>query len=113
MTQIAQIESTELKRRLVAGEKLILLDVREDFERAINRVPTQGEDHHIPMGQIPLSFDLLKELAEIAVVVIYCHHGVRSMVVANWLAKRGVTNVENLHGGIDAYSAVDSTVPRY
>ena len=49
-----------------------------------------------------------------AFLVVYCHHGVRSQAAANWLAGRGMTNVVNLAGGIDAWSMlVDKTVKRY
>ena len=113
MPQITQFDSRELRRRLDAGEYLILVDIRENFEREINRIPTKGDDYHIPMGQIPTSLDRLVELAKSGPLVIYCHHGVRSMTVAHWLTYQGVTNLVNLDGGIDAYSNIDSSVPRY
>ena len=37
-------------------------------------------------------------------LVVYCHHGVRSRAVAEWLAERGLTGILNLQGGIDAWS---------
>ena len=96
---------------------MILLDIREDFERSINRIPTTGAgagaDLHIAMGEIPTRLAEVVELAALAPVVIYCHHGVRSMTVVRWLVARGVANLVNLDGGIDAYSTVDPTVPRY
>ncbi|MCA9619328.1 MAG: hypothetical protein KC731_09900, partial [Myxococcales bacterium] len=46
--------------------------------------------------------------------VVYCHHGVRSRTAAEQLLQRGFTQVFNLVGGIDAWSAtVDGDVPRY
>jgi rhodanese-related sulfurtransferase len=46
--------------------------------------------------------------------VIYCHGGVRSMMVATFLEQNGIANVASLAGGIDAWSdAVDPSVPRY
>jgi rhodanese-related sulfurtransferase len=49
-----------------------------------------------------------------APVLVYCHHGVRSMHAAAWLAAQGLPGVANLSGGIDAYSReADPTVPRY
>jgi rhodanese-related sulfurtransferase len=47
-------------------------------------------------------------------IVVYCHHGVRSLKVAEYLVGKGFTRVANLAGGIDAWSLhVDSRVPRY
>ena len=49
-----------------------------------------------------------------ATVVVYCHHGVRSLTGAAFLERAGVANVASLAGGIDAWSArVDPAVPRY
>ena len=49
-----------------------------------------------------------------ALVVLHCHHGVRSRSVAEKLLQDGFRNVHNLTGGIDAWSAeVDPSVPRY
>ena len=47
-------------------------------------------------------------------LLIYCHHGVRSARVGEYLARQGFTDVVNLGGGIDAWSCeVDPAVPRY
>ena len=46
--------------------------------------------------------------------LVLCHHGVRSMRAAMFLASQGFTEVKNISGGIDAYSRqVDSSVPLY
>lgn len=47
-------------------------------------------------------------------VVVYCHHGARSLDAAAYLAGHGMSNVKSLAGGIDAWSCeVDASVPRY
>ena len=106
----------ELKQRLDRGELLTVLDVREDHERAFCAIPlpATAADLHIPMAQVPALFDDLRAAASTALLVVYCHHGMRSMTVAGWLARRGVEAVHNLEGGIDAWSErVDPSVPRY
>jgi rhodanese-related sulfurtransferase len=111
---IEQIPPADLRRLLDEGRPLVLLDVREDDERAYCAIdpPASVADLHIPMGQIAARFDEVAS-AE-APLVVYCHHGVRSMVVARWLSTRGVSRVGNLDGGIDAWSVqVDRGVPRY
>jgi rhodanese-related sulfurtransferase len=111
---VGSIEPADLKIRIESGERFTLIDVREDDERAYCAIKTPDpvDDLHIPMNQIPARFD---EIAAASVpLVIYCHHGVRSMVVAQWLAKRDVAGVWNLEGGIDAWSLkADRGVPRY
>lgn len=55
-----------------------------------------------------------QELDREALTVVLCHHGVRSMNVANFLVERGFQRVVNVSGGIDAYSRLaDRSVPRY
>jgi len=104
-----EITCGELSRRLKAAEPMLLLDVREDWEREIGHLPG---DLHIPMNDIPA------RLGEIAVpsggvVVCYCHAGVRSFAVAGFLEQSGLTAL-SLAGGIDAWSMeVDPKVPRY
>jgi rhodanese-related sulfurtransferase len=47
-------------------------------------------------------------------IVVHCHHGGRSARVTSWLRQQGFANVQNMTGGIDAWSLeVDPQVPRY
>jgi rhodanese-related sulfurtransferase len=47
-------------------------------------------------------------------IVVHCHHGGRSLRVANWLRGQGFANAQSLAGGIDAWAAeIDPTLPRY
>jgi len=56
----------------------------------------------------------LEGLADEKLVVIHCHHGMRSLNVVNWLRQQGVENCYSLEGGIELWSAqVDASVPRY
>jgi rhodanese-related sulfurtransferase len=106
----------ELRRRLVAGEPVALLDVREDDERAwcAIAVPPPSTDLHVPMGEVQDRLDEILRAAADRPLVVYCHHGIRSLAVARWVASRGPIEVHNLDGGIDAWSAeVDPGMPRY
>ena len=54
------------------------------------------------------------QLDPAAHTIVLCHHGVRSNMVANFLtASKGFTRVYNVIGGIDAYSSMDPSIPRY
>ena len=89
------------------GERFTLLDVREAFELMIASVP---DVVHIPLGIVPLRAN---ELDDSHPIVVLCHHGGRSMAAAQWLSSHGHRQVFNLDGGIDAWSGLDPSVPRY
>jgi len=99
-----------LKRRLDAGEAVYLVDVRNPDENAFCRL---SESLLIPLPELPGRVDEV-EPPEGALVVVYCHHGVRSLSGAAILARAGQEAVASLSGGIDAWSRlIDPGVPRY
>jgi rhodanese-related sulfurtransferase len=98
----------ELKVRLDQGDKPFLLDVREQWEFDLAKL---NGSTLIPLGTLPQSLAKLNPDAEIIAI---CHHGMRSADATNFLLQQGFSNVKNLVGGIDAWSAqVDRSVPRY
>lgn len=101
----------EIKRRLDSGEKLFLIDVREPNEFALARL--DGAEL-VPMRTVPAELSRLDAIAEEGTLIVYCHHGIRSLNVVNWLREQGVTNCQSVAGGIDRWSSeVDPSVPRY
>ncbi|WP_373698529.1 rhodanese-like domain-containing protein [Neisseria dentiae] len=105
---IPQITPQQLQQWLAEGKPLTLLDVRTDEEVAFCALPGHV---HIPMNLIPLRHN---ELPDEGPIVVYCHHGVRSLHTAMYLADAGFDELYNLQGGIDAWSLqADPTVPRY
>jgi rhodanese-related sulfurtransferase len=106
----SEITAKALQARLDAGEKLLLLDVRQPWEHETARI---AKSVLIPMNELP------QRLADIKLeagqqLVTYCHAGVRSMRSAMFLEQSGFTNVLSLAGGIAAWSSeVDPTVPQY
>jgi rhodanese-related sulfurtransferase len=106
-----EIAPAEVKRRLDAGEKLHLIDVREPHEHALARI--DGSEL-IPMRQVPGELQALEARADDGPLIVFCHHGVRSLNVVNWLRQQGVEACQSMAGGIDAWSlTVDPAVPRY
>ena len=83
------------------------LDVREPWEFALARVPGAIL---IPLGELA---DRVGELDRSRPVIAYCHHGVRSLHALQILQGAGFTDLAHLSGGIDAYSCLDPSVPRY
>ncbi len=90
----------------------VILDVREPWERQRASVtPANCNLVPIPMMQLQARMGELKHDVPIAVL---CHHGVRSLQVARFLAFNGFSKVANISGGIDAWAIdFDSSVARY
>jgi len=105
---IKQITASELQKKVQDTDDLFLRDVREPFEIKYGNIPGSVL---VPVNQIQQK---LSELQADHEIVVICHHGVRSQMVAGFLEHSGFTRIYNLIGGIDAWSQeVDSSVPRY
>ena len=107
MRGLSEIDPIDLKRRLGKGERPLIVDVRESWEIATASI---ASTLNIPMGDIP---SRLSELDRDRETVVMCHHGVRSAQVAMYLSRQGFERVLNLAGGINAWSEIDPSVPRY
>ena len=138
---IREITARDLAKHIANGRPVLLLDVRQPWENQLAAIDGSvliplSELEPIPKGvwlrcaqhpqghqaKVPDPFwDRLLpgRAAEIEpeadnLVVVYCHHGVRSLSGASMLARAGLKNVVSLAGGIDAWSReVDPGVPRY
>lgn len=106
-----EVTPLEVKRRLDAGDALVLIDVREPQEFALSQI---AGSELIPMNTIPANLQQVETKAESGTVIVFCHHGMRSLNTAAWLRRQGVDNVQSMSGGIDQWSLeIDPTVPRY
>jgi rhodanese-related sulfurtransferase len=105
-----EITTRELEEKLRQGHRLWLLDVRQQWEHELARLP----DHAIiPLHELPARLDEVQP-PEGAQIVCYCHHGVRSLSAAAILRQAGFADALSLAGGIDLWSRlVDPAVPRY
>ena len=89
----------ELKKREQEGKNdFVLLDVREDYERAEFNVG----GIHVPLGQLSMSMDKLTPYKDDEIIV-YCRSGKRSAMAQELLKQSGFKNVRNLEGGMLAY----------
>jgi adenylyltransferase/sulfurtransferase len=103
-----EVTPRELQGRLSRGEEVQLIDVREQFEWDIARIPGA---RLVPLATLPDVVDTLDRDQE---VVVYCKGGSRSRAAASHLADAGFARVANLSGGILRWQAeVDPTLPRY
>lgn len=90
----------------------VVLDVREPPELRVASIQADGfELQTIPMSVLG---SRLHELDRSRPVACLCHHGGRSMQVANFLKHHGFVSVANISGGIHAWShELDASVPLY
>ncbi|HEY1484064.1 MAG TPA: rhodanese-like domain-containing protein [Candidatus Acidoferrum sp.] len=92
---VKETNVADVKRRIDAGEKFLLVDVREDNEWAQGHLP--GAVH---MGRGVIERDIEKSVPDTsAKMVLYCGGGFRSALSADNLQKMGYTNVESMDGG--------------
>lgn len=107
---IPAITATELEARLDKGDDLVLVDVREPFERQIADLPDRGQKR-IPVGEFERR---VEELDPSDAIVLYCRSGARSAWATGVLLERGFGSVLNLDGGILAWRRdVDPSLRAY
>ena len=103
--EISAIDAANLRE---TDPEVAFLDVREYSELTICKIDGAL---HIPMGEIP---ERSESLPKDKTIVIFCHHGMRSANVQQYLQAKGFDNVINMAGGIHAWSHdVDPKVPTY
>jgi rhodanese-related sulfurtransferase len=106
-----EISGQEAQRLLAEkGANLRLIDVRDPEEYAVCRLP----------GAQLISLQVLPAEAPIklpekdADILLYCHHGMRSLRAAEYMRSVGYPNARSIAGGIDQWSReIDATIPRY
>jgi len=104
-----EITVDQLKQQLAGPHPPLLLDVREPWEAETASI---AGSKLIPMGEVPGR--AFTELDEDQPIAVLCHHGARSLSVANWLRTQGFEKAQSVAGGIDLWARViDPAVPRY
>jgi sulfur-carrier protein adenylyltransferase/sulfurtransferase len=94
---IQEITVQDLKHKQDDKEEFILIDVRENDERAESHIPGSI---HIPLGDLPAR---ITELDPDAQIILQCHAGGRSARATQFLMQQGFSDVANLTGGISAW----------
>jgi len=103
-----EIMPQEVKQLQSHGETFLFIDVREPWEYQTTHI--EGSTL-IPLGQIPANVARLEQADS---VILFCHHGMRSLDAAAWLRSQGVAGARSMAGGIDRWSTeIDPRVPRY
>ncbi|MGD8404535.1 MAG: rhodanese-like domain-containing protein [Anaerolineales bacterium] len=113
---VPEIDVQQLSDKLQSEGSFVLLDVREAWEldQAMivdDRLKVMPMSRLAQLGEEALPEEVQQKDAE---VLVMCHHGVRSVQVAQWLLTRGWMNVFSVRGGIAAYAQeIDGSVGRY
>jgi rhodanese-related sulfurtransferase len=107
---VPEISVRETKARLDGPTPPRLIDVRELSEWEHSRI---AGSELLPLSQWPaIAVEKLTDKTE--PLLIQCHHGGRSARAAAWLIQQGYGDVNNVAGGLDAWSReIDPSVPRY
>lgn len=104
-----ELSAEDLRDRRENGESLTVLDIREPREREVAKLP---DDLWIPMGEIGKRTDELTNCDR--PIVVYCHHGMRSLKVTKLLREEGLEDVYSLAGGIDYWAReINPEISRY
>ena len=103
--EITVMQAKELREK---NPSIQFLDVREPEEVEIGNI---SKTLHIPLNLIPYK---LADIPKEEPLIVYCHHGMRSLKAVEYLKAKGFNNVINLKGGIHEWSTkIDSSIPTY
>lgn len=107
---VREINVQDLAAKIAVGEPVCLVDVRQPWEHELAALPNS---RLIPLNELPVRAGEVQP-GDGELVVVYCHHGIRSLNGAAFLQQMGMENVVSMAGGIDAWSLiVDPKVLRY
>lgn len=105
-----EISVEEVQQLLQDDDECVLLDCRQPEEYAIAHLT---DAKLVPLQELPERLHELESNRQ-SRMVVYCHHGMRSEMVTAWLREQGFPFVQNMTGGIDAWSCtIDTSLPRY
>ena len=103
-----EIAPRDVEKMLRSGTDFLLVDVREKWEHDLSRIENAKL---IPLREVPANLAQFEQASEI---VVFCHHGMRSLNAAAWLRSQGVEGAKSMAGGIDRWAQeIDSKVARY
>jgi rhodanese-related sulfurtransferase len=105
---VKETNVADVKRRMDAGEKFVLVDVREESEWAAGHLP--GAIH---LGKGIIERDIEAKVPDTcAKVILYCGGGFRSALSADNLQKMGYSNVESMDGGWKGWLAAGNATQK-
>jgi len=105
-----EVTCAEVRTRLDSPGELLLVDCREQDEFDLVAI----EDAQLlPLSELTEKYQVIDAHRD-RPIVVYCHHGMRSLRATNWLRSQGFAQVQSMSGGIDQWAVdVDPTLARY
>jgi len=104
-----ELSVNEVSDLLKSEKQLLLLDCREQDEYSIANIPGS---RLIPMSHFEETFPM--EIDKGTLMIIHCHHGMRSLSVTNFLRSKGYRNTFSMEGGIDEWALkINPSLRRY
>jgi rhodanese-related sulfurtransferase len=108
LTRVREVTAEELRRKQAAGDRMMLIDVREESEWAAGHA--RGAIH---LGKGVIERDIESRVADPSTeIVLYCGGGFRSALAGDALQKMGYTNVWSLAGGWRDYQQAGMPVEK-
>lgn len=105
-----EITAAQLHALRMQQTELYLIDCREIDEWDFNHI---DGGMHAALSEFPRHLPRLLRYND-RPMIVYCHHGIRSLHATRWLREQGLTDVFSLSGGIERWSReIDDTVPLY
>ena len=99
LSKVPEVDVYQVKNRLDKGKQFVLIDVREDNEWNLGRIPTAI---HLGKGIIERDIESVVEDRN-AELILYCQGGFRSALAAESINKMGYQNVFSMSGGFGAW----------
>ena len=100
LKDIPEVDVYQIKDRLDKGDNVNLIDVREDNEWDLGRIPTAI---HLGKGIIERDIESVAKNREME-LILYCQGGFRSALAAESLKKMGYKNVYSMSGGCSSWA---------
>ena len=101
LKDIPEVDVYQIKDRLDKGDNVNLIDVREDNEWDLGRIPTAL---HLGKGIIERDIESVAKNREME-LILYCQGGFRSALAAESLKKMGYKNVYSMSGGFSTWAS--------
>lgn len=101
LKDIPEVDVYQIKDRLDKGDNVNLIDVREDNEWNLGRIPTAI---HLGKGIIERDIESVAKNREME-LILYCQGGFRSALAAESLKKMGYKNVYSMSGGFSTWAS--------
>ena len=99
LKDIPEVDVHQVQNKIEKGEEFNLIDVREDSEWILGRIP---KAIHMGKGVIERDIEPMVQNRE-AELILYCQGGFRSALAAESLKKMGYKNVYSKSGGVSAW----------